>query len=68
MPRFVGLLFAITLLAACQPERPTEAPPTGTIVAVRCGTLIDGLADEPLGARLVLITGERITAVLPADA
>ncbi len=68
MPRFVGLLLAIALLAACQPDRQTEAPPTGTIVAVRCGTLIDGLADEPLGARLVLITGERITAVLPADA
>jgi len=57
------------VLAACQgPTSPTivQAPyiaDSGN-VAVLCGTLIDGLADEPLGTRLVVIRDGRIESVL----
>ncbi len=63
MPRLAVLLFVILLFAACQ-----NAPePAGPLLAVHCGALIDGMADEALGARLVLIEGERIKAILPGD-
>ncbi len=64
MPRLVLYLFALMLTGACQPV--TE--PAGPLLAVRCGSLIDGLADEALGARIVVIEGERIRSVLPGDA
>ncbi len=57
------MLTTLLLLAACQ-----EAPETvASKLAVRCGTLIDGLADRALGERIVLIENERISAILPAD-
>ncbi len=68
MPRLVGLLLAIALLTACQPDSESKTSDAKPILAVRCGALIDGLADKTLEARLVVITGERITAILPGDA
>jgi len=41
---------------------------TGSTIAIRCGALIDGVADEPVGGRLVVIRNERITDILPKDA
>ena len=64
MPRLAVILFAVLLAEACQ--QATE--PSVRLTAVRCGSLIDGLADEPLGPRIVLIEGERIASVLPLDA
>ncbi len=51
----------LVMSAACQ----QESEPTA--LAVRCGMLIDGLADEALGARLVIIESERVSAILAAD-
>ncbi|MBT8103001.1 MAG: amidohydrolase family protein, partial [Gammaproteobacteria bacterium] len=70
MPRFVGPLLTIALLAACQqaPESPPpESKEARKVMAIRCGTLIDGLANEPLGERLVVINGDRIASVLNPD-
>ena len=63
MRRPVLYLSVLLLTAACQ--QVTE--PVGQLVAVRCGSLIDGLADEALGASIVVIEGERIRSVLPGD-
>ncbi|MGB5489829.1 MAG: amidohydrolase family protein [Woeseiaceae bacterium] len=67
MRRIVIPLLAIALLAACQKVPELSVAKAELVTAVRCGNLIDGLAEEALGARLVVITGERITAVLPDD-
>lgn len=68
MPRFAGLLLVMALAAACQ-QAPESAPPQfEKVLVVRCGGLIDGLADEALGERLIIIEGERISSVLPGDA
>ena len=68
MSRIVGLVLAVVLVAACQ-KTPEFAPPEeNRFLAVRCGALIDGLAEEAQDARLVVIRGARIEAVLPPDA
>jgi len=68
MPRCVGLLLAVALAAACQ-QAPESAPPENKkALAIRCGELIDGLADEALGERLIIIEGERISSLLPGNA
>jgi imidazolonepropionase-like amidohydrolase len=61
------------LLAACEAERimPDLAsvpfrPDSGSM-AIRCGVLIDGIADEPLSNRLVLIRNGRFEDVLNGD-
>ncbi len=66
MRQIAYLVSLLSLLAAC--EKPADSPDSGAIdLIVRCGTLIDGLADEPLVDQLVVIRGERIDAVLPGD-
>ncbi len=67
MSRSVCILLVL-LLAACQQTAETGAKRADRILAVRCGTLIDGLADEALGERLVILRGERIDSVLAGDA
>ena len=68
MCRLLITLFATALLAACQ-KAPEVLPAKPTpVTAVRCGDLIDGIADQALGPRLIVITGERISDVLPAEA
>ncbi|MDJ0748351.1 MAG: amidohydrolase family protein [Woeseiaceae bacterium] len=58
MPRLL-LAFAVFLLAACG----QEPEPQDEILAVRCGNLIDGLADEARGGALVVIRNGRIESV-----
>ncbi len=64
MQRLALILFIVLLAGACQ--QATE--PSIKLTAVRCGSLIDGLADQALGSRIVLIEGQRIVSVLPLDA
>ena len=66
MARFVALLPALLLVAACQQSADTPADTTD-LLAVRCGALIDGLADQALTGRLIIIDGERVSAVMPGD-
>jgi predicted amidohydrolase YtcJ len=59
MPKTLVTTLVILLLSACQ-----QAPePEDKVLAVRCGDLIDGLADEALGGKLVLIRNGRIESV-----
>src|SRR5210317_405406 len=59
MPKTLVTTLVIMLLSACQ-----QAPePEDKVLAVRCGDLIDGLADEALGGKLVLIRNGRIESV-----
>jgi imidazolonepropionase-like amidohydrolase len=52
-------LFALTLLAAGA----LSAQQTPTVTAIRAGTLIDGTGAAPVKNAVILIQGERITAV-----
>lgn len=52
----VGALAAPTGLAAQQPQ---------PVVAIRAGTLIDGTGAAPVRNVVILIQGERVTAVGP---
>ena len=59
MPKTLLTTLVILLLSACQ-----QAPePEDRLLAVRCGSLIDGLADEALGGTLVIIRNDRIESV-----
>ncbi len=69
MPRI--LLLAITALLLCACEREPEA--VDEVLAIRCGNLIDGLADEARGGALVIVRNGRIETVaeigeIPEDA
>ena len=59
-------------LSACQPISPgiAEAPytPDSGNLFVRCGTLIDGIADEVLQDQMVVIRDGRIAAVVDGNA
>jgi imidazolonepropionase-like amidohydrolase len=64
----------LLLLAACKadplPPELSSAPfsPDSGNVTIRCGTLIDGTADEPDHDRLVVIRNGRFTEILDSDA
>ena len=64
MPKTLLAAFAILLLSACE-QTPEE---NDQVLAVRCGSLIDGLADVTLDGRTVVIRNQRIAALLPLDA
>lgn len=67
MRRIACLISFLSLLAAC--EGPADTPEAASInLIVRCGLLIDGLANEPIKDQLVVIRGERIEAILPGNA
>ena len=57
-------MFAATTVAAVDVEvaRAPYIPDSGNI-AIRCGTLIDGLANEPLDDRLVIVRDGRIDKI-----
>ena len=59
MPRFLLLALTVSLLGACG----QESGPQDEVLAVRCGNLIDGLADEARGGTLVVIREGRIETV-----
>jgi predicted amidohydrolase YtcJ len=64
MPKLLLAVLAALLLSAC--GQPPEK--TNQILVIRCGNLIDGLADEALGGRTVVVDSERIVALQPLDA
>jgi imidazolonepropionase-like amidohydrolase len=64
MPKLLLAVLAALLLSAC--GQPPEQ--TNQILVIRCGNLIDGLADEALGGRTVVVESERIVALQPLDA
>ncbi len=55
-------LIAILLLAAAAPKAQSSRQPTG-LKAMVGGTLVDGFAGPPLQNSLILIDGEKISAV-----
>jgi imidazolonepropionase-like amidohydrolase len=57
----VTLLISSTLAGA--PARQTVRSGAGQRTAIRCGRLIDGKSDAPIINAVILIEGERITAV-----
>jgi predicted amidohydrolase YtcJ len=59
MPKLILATLAFLVLSACS----QEPEPVDTVLAVRCGNLIDGLADEPLGNRLVVIRNDRVESI-----
>ena len=64
MRYFFMAIVVIVLLSACQ-QAPEEKD---DILVVRCGALIDGLADEALGPTTVLIRNGRIEQLLSIHA
>ena len=64
MPKILLAVLAIVFLPACE-QAPEE---TNDVLAIRCGSLIDGLANETLDGRTVIVENERIAALLPLDA
>src|SRR4051794_885208 len=63
----VVLGFLITVMLALAPLKPTQAQAPSTLV-IRGATIIDGLSDAPLRDRALLIEGNNIRGLLPADA
>ncbi len=59
MPRILVLALAVSLLAACG----HESEPADEVLAVRCGNLVDGLAEDARGGTLVVIRNGRIESV-----
>ena len=61
----IGALVALSVLSAqaAPPARQGGAGNTGHTVAVRCGRLIDGRGGDPINNAIILIEGERITAI-----
>jgi imidazolonepropionase-like amidohydrolase len=56
-------LMALAALAACGEQAEETAQPVVDLVTVYCGTLVDGIADEPLPERTVSIFNGRIDSV-----
>ncbi len=56
-------ILAALLLAVSACENPTPAPADDIALIVKCGSLIDGLSDEPLGERYIVIRDDRISEV-----
>ena len=71
MQRFSLVCLFGAALAACQPQPEVAGIPyaadSGSL-AIRCGVLIDGLADEPSTDRLVIIKDGRFTTVVEGGA
>ncbi len=68
----IRLIPAILFLTACQAPAPdiAQAPftPDSGNLAIRCGSLVDGLSDEVYHDRMVVIQDGRITAIADGDA
>lgn len=70
--RIAGCILLIVSLSACQPSAPkiSQVPfePDSGDLFVRCGALIDGLADEASHDRMVVIQDGRISNIVDGDA
>lgn len=65
--RAIAGAIALFALAACTESAPEAEPHDGTLL-VRCGTLIDGLADAAVADKMVVIKDERIVAIVDGNA
>ena len=67
--RIAGALlgFAVTALVAFSAPASSQTPAPSTLL-IRGATIIDGLADAPLRDRSILIEGNVIRDLLPANA
>ena len=61
----LGLCFLIAIFAQAQSN---PAKPADEVWAIRAGTLVDGRSDQPLHDKAIIIHGNRIEAVIDADA
>jgi len=59
MPKLILATLAFLFLSACS----QEPEPVDEVLAIRCGNLIDGLADEPLGVRLIVVRNGRLESI-----
>ncbi|HUJ41610.1 MAG TPA: amidohydrolase family protein [Candidatus Acidoferrales bacterium] len=62
-----GLMFVLLLCAAARAQTANGARNTGKVIALVGGTLIDGYGGVPIEHSVVIIQGERITAVGTQD-
>ena len=53
----------LVLLTVQQPPSAAPSPPSAAAVAIRAGTLIDGTGAAPVRNAVILVQGDRITAV-----
>jgi imidazolonepropionase-like amidohydrolase len=53
----------LALLTVQQPPPAAPSPPSAAVVAVRAGTLIDGTGAAPVRNAVIVVQGDRITAV-----
>lgn len=56
-------LLVFSVLAATPARQAGSSSSAGRTLAIRCGRLIDGKSDAPVSNAVILIEGERITAV-----
>ncbi|MDH4126961.1 MAG: amidohydrolase family protein, partial [Gammaproteobacteria bacterium] len=71
-PSIAAAVLLAATLSACQPAAPQiaeipYAPDSGNLF-VRCGSLIDGLSDEVLQDRMVVIRDGRVAAIVDGSA
>ena len=64
MTRIFIPLMLISLAAACSQS---DNPPSDIDLVVRCGVMIDGLAEGTEDNRLIVIRDQRISEILPGD-
>lgn len=73
MPKLLLFLTFLLTATACRETQPATVamPPlqadSGSI-AIRCGVLIDGVADEPMHDQLLVVRDGRIANILPGHA
>ena len=66
MTRIFVPLILISLAAAC--SQSDNVPVESDIdLIVRCGVMIDGLAENTVDDKLIVIRDQRISAILPGD-
>jgi imidazolonepropionase-like amidohydrolase len=59
--------FLLAAAAACPTSGPAQAPATPQVIAIRAGRLVDVERGEVRRDRLILVQGERVTAVQPGS-
>ena len=59
--------FLLAVAAACPMSAPAQAPATPQVIAIRAGRLVDVERGEVRRDQLILVQGERITAVQPGS-
>jgi imidazolonepropionase-like amidohydrolase len=64
MARLITLIMTATALAACDTPPVEKNSPHIDLVTVYCGSLIDGLSDEPATSKTVTVFNGRIDAVV----